>query len=59
MWEVTDFTVTRKTKWLLLKGCECKSPIYTAMEFLSSRPDETNTSKGSQFMLKNNDTLRE
>jgi len=59
MWEVTDFTVIGKTKWLLLKSCECKSPIYTEMEFLSSWPDETNISKGSQFMSKNNDTLRE
>jgi hypothetical protein len=52
MWEVSDFTVMRKTKWLFLKGCECKSPFYTAMEFLSSWPDETNTSEGSKFMLK-------
>jgi len=59
MWEVTDFTIMRKTKWLFLKGCECKSPIYTAMKLLSSQPDETNISNGSQFMLKNNDILRQ
>jgi hypothetical protein len=59
MWEVTDFTVMRKTKWLFLKGCECKRPIYTAVELLSSWADETNTSEGLQFMLTNNDTLRE
>lgn len=29
-WEVGDFTVTRKWKWLFMNGCKCKCP--TMME---------------------------
>jgi uncharacterized protein (DUF4213/DUF364 family) len=55
-WEVADYTVTKKWKWLLVNGCECKSPISTATEFSNSRQDGTNASICLGVMLKNNDT---
>jgi hypothetical protein len=54
--EVDDCTVMKKWKWLLMSGCECKSPISTARAFLNSCQDGTNASVGSRIMLKNNDT---
>jgi hypothetical protein len=38
-----------------VNGCEYKSPISTATEFLNPCPDDINA-KYSVIMLKNNDT---
>jgi hypothetical protein len=42
--EVTDFIIRRKMQWLLMNGCEYKSPISTVTEFLNSCHDGTSAS---------------
>jgi hypothetical protein len=34
-WEVGDTTLMKKRTWLFANGCECKSPMSTATEFLN------------------------
>jgi hypothetical protein len=44
-----------KWKWLLVKGCECESPISTAKEFSFFCQDGPSASVYSGIMVKNND----
>jgi hypothetical protein len=41
------------------EGCECKSPLSAAMEFLNSFEGGTNASMCSGIVLKNSDTSLE
>jgi hypothetical protein len=46
-------SIVRKWKWRLVNGCEYKSPIYAAIEFLNPCHDGTSASMCSGISLKN------
>jgi hypothetical protein len=47
----------KKRKWLLVNGCECKSPISVVVEYFNMIQDEDNASECSGILLENNDTF--
>jgi hypothetical protein len=56
-WGVADSMIMKKRKRLFVNGCECKSPISTATEFLNSFQDGKNASVCSGIELKNDYSL--